>query len=132
MPHPPTPIPRPTDAELALLRVLWRRGPSSVRDVLNDLNGRRDEPAGYTTVLKLMQIMTTKGLVLRDDTVRPQIYSASRSQARTQRELVRDLLARAFDDSPRALVLSALSDRKATAKELAEVEALLDRLEDRR
>jgi BlaI family transcriptional regulator, penicillinase repressor len=125
-------VPRPTDAELALLRVLWHRGPSSVRDVLVALNEDRPEPAGYTTVLKTMQIMTTKGLVTRDDSVRPQIYVAAHNESRTRRDLVRDLLARAFDGSHRALVLQALSDKKATAKELAEIDALLDRLEHRR
>ena len=125
-------VPRPTDAELALLRVMWRRGPSSVRDVLVTLNEGRAEPAGYTTVLKTMQIMTTKGLVTRDDSVRPQIYVAAHNESRTRRDLVRDLLTRAFDGSHRALVLQALSDKKATPKELAEIDALLDRLEHRR
>lgn len=125
-------VPRPTDAELAILRVLWRLGPRSVREVQRALNDERSDPAGYTTVLKLMQIMTTKGLVSRDDTQRPQIYSAFQGEARTQRQLLRDLLQRAFGGSYRELVLQALSDRKATQKELAEIEALLDRLEARR
>jgi predicted transcriptional regulator len=124
--------PRPTDAELAILRVLWRLGPSSVRDVLHALNDERPQPMGYTTVLKLMQIMTTKGLVTRDDGQRPQIYASREGESRTQRQLLRDLMKRAFGGSHRQLVLQALSDRKATPDELAQIEAILDRLEARR
>src|SRR5262245_18812199 len=124
---PKSKLPRPTDAELAILRVLWRRGPSSVRDVLLAINEERSEPMGYTTVLKVMQIMTTKGLVARDDGQRPQIYSPREAEARTQRRLLQDLLQRAFGGSHRELVLQALSDRKATPAELADIEALLDR-----
>ena len=121
----------PTDAELPILKAIWRLGPSSVRQVLKALNEDRAVPAGYTTVLKLMQIMTEKGLLVRDASVRPQVYRAARDEKKTRTALVRDLLARAFDGSHRALVLQALSDKKATPKELAEIEALLDRLEDR-
>jgi predicted transcriptional regulator len=121
----------PTDAELPILKTIWRLGPSSVRQVLKALNEDRAVPAGYTTVLKLMQIMTEKGLLVRDASVRPQVYRAARDEKKTRTALVRDLLARAFDGSHRALVLQALSDKKATPKELAEIEALLDRLEDR-
>jgi predicted transcriptional regulator len=129
---PKTQIPRPTDSELAILRVLWTRGPSSVREVHHALNDERSEPTGYTTVLKLMQIMTTKGLVSRDDSQRPQIYSAREAEERTQRRLLQHLVQRAFGGSHRDLVLQALSDRKATPGELAQIEALLDRLEARR
>jgi predicted transcriptional regulator len=124
--------PRPTDGELALLRILWRLGPSTVRDVLHAFNEGRDEAAGYTTVLKLMQIMHGKGLLARDDTVRPQVYRAVLGEERTRRDLLRDLLARAFGGSHKDLVLQALSDRHATDAEIAEVAALLERLEERK
>ena len=86
-------------------------------------------PAGYTTVLKLMQIMTAKGLVTRDDTQRPQIYESRFGEHATQRQLVRDLLDRAFGGSHRALVIQALAESRASQAELAEIEAMLDRLE---
>src|SRR5262245_56737532 len=119
--------PRPTDAELAILNVLWDAGPKSVRDVQQILNQAR--PTGYTTVLKLMQIMTDKGLVDRDENVRPQIYRARYSRSKTQRRLVSDLLHRAFDGSVRELVLQALATRKSSPEELEAIEKLLDRLE---
>src|ERR1700688_1144652 len=98
---------RPTEAELGILRVLWEGGPRSVRDIQRVLNASR--PTGYTTVLKLLQIMTDKGLVERDETQRPQIYRARYSQTQTQRQLVSDLLHRAFGGSVKALVLQALA-----------------------
>ena len=122
-----TKIPRPTDAELAILRVLWERGPSTVRDVHEALSGT--QATGYTTVLKLLQIMTDKGLVVRDESQRAHIYEASESQQRTQRQLLADLTDRAFGGSPAKLVLQALNGRKASAEELGEIRALLDRLE---
>lgn len=119
--------PKPTEGELAILRVLWQRGPKSVRDIQQVLNESR--PTGYTTVLKLIQIMTEKGLVDRDEDVRPQIYRARFSQEKTQKQLLQDLLQRAFGGSVKALVLQALSAERASAKELAELESLLDRIE---
>src|ERR1035438_8895802 len=113
---------RPTEAELAILRVLWESGPASVRDIQRILNDIR--PTGYTTVLKTMQIMTEKGLVARDETVRPQIYRAHYTQEQTQRQLLRDLLQRAFGGSVKTLVLQALSTRKSSAAELQEIEKL--------
>lgn len=118
---------RPTEAELAILRVLWDSGPQSVRDIQKVLN--RERPTGYTTVLKTIQIMTEKGLVERDETVRPQIYRARNSQQQTQRQLVRDLMQRAFGGSMKALVLQALATRKSTPEELEAMEKLLDRIE---
>jgi predicted transcriptional regulator len=118
---------RPTDAELEILRVLWADGPSTVREVLARLNETRQ--TGYTTVLKLMQIMTDKGLVVRDTGVRPQVYRAARSQAQTQKLLLGDLLDRAFSGSPGSLVLQALSTKKASPEELAQIRELLDQLE---
>jgi BlaI family penicillinase repressor len=118
---------RPTEGELSILRVLWEGGPRSVRDIQRVLNELR--PTGYTTVLKLMQIMTEKGLVERDETCRPQIYRARYSQEQTQRQLLRDLLQRAFGGSVKALVLQALATRKSSPKELEAIEKLLDRFE---
>jgi BlaI family penicillinase repressor len=123
---PPKP-PRPTEGELAILRVLWDGGPATVREILQTLN--ETKPTGYTTALKLLQIMTEKGLVERDESVRPQIYRPSCPREQTQRQLVRDLLHRAFGGSVRALVLQALATRKSTPEELAAMEKLLDRME---
>ncbi len=123
----PPKTPRPTDAELSILRVLWEAGPKSVREVQHILN--ETKPTGYTTVLKMMQIMTEKGLVERDESVRPQIYRARHSRVRTQQRLITDLLHRAFDGSVREMVLQALSTRKSSPEELAAIEELLDRIE---
>jgi BlaI family transcriptional regulator, penicillinase repressor len=119
--------PRPTDGELNILRVLWNQGSGSVRDVQKALDAIK--PTGYTTVLKLMQIMTEKSLVIRDETVRPQIYKARQSQAQTQQSLVNDLLQRAFGGSVRSMVLQALASKKSSPAELQEIDKLLDRLE---
>lgn len=113
---------KPTDAELAILRVLWRRGPSTVREVAADLG--RD--AAYTTILKLLQIMAEKGLVRRNESSRTHVYAATFSEHQTQRQLVSDLLDRAFGGSASKLVLHALEARKATPEELAEIRRLLD------
>ena len=130
----PTDRPQPTPAELAILRVLWRRGKSTVRDVQEDLNRGRgaNDAAGYTTVLKLMQIMTDKGLVRRDESQRTHVYEAGASEDHTQRRLVKDLLDRAFGGSAQKLVLQALSAKKASPQEIAEIRALLDELERER
>lgn len=121
--------PRPTDAELAILRVVWQIGPASVRQVLKALNESRNVEAGYTTVLKMMQIMTDKGLLERDETQRPQIYRARLAQEQTQRQLVTDLLERAFDGSAKQLVMQALATRETSDAELAQIEQLLNQLE---
>ena len=118
---------RPTDAELEILRVIWSLGPSTVREVFDELRARRD--TGYTTVLKLMQIMTDKGLLRRDASTRPQVYECVRPQDQTQRQLIGDLLDRAFSGSPGNLVLQALSAKKTTAEERRQIRALLDKLE---
>jgi len=123
----PTQTPRPTDAELSILRVLWEAGPRSVREIQHLMNENR--PTGYTTVLKMLQIMTEKGLVVRDESVRPQIYRPRLSRIQTQRRLLTDLLQRAFGGSVRELVLQALATRKSSPEELANIEELLDRLE---
>ena len=119
--------PRPTDAELAILDMLWQLGPSTVRQVHEALTALR--PTGYTTVLKLMQIMTEKDLLVRDESVRPQVYRPSRSQRQTQRQLLGDLVERAFQGSPGNLVLQALSSKKTTPEEREQIRELLERLE---
>ena len=118
------PCPRPTDAELAILRVLWDRGPSTVRQVFEVLSAERE--LGYTTALKMLQIMDEKGLVKRDNTDRTHVFAASQTQAQTQRHLVGDLLDKAFGGSSMSLVLQALATRKASRKELAEIRKMLD------
>lgn len=116
--------PRPTDAELAILRVLWERGPSTVRHVQEALNLVR--PTGYTTALKLLQIMTDKGLVERNESARTHVYSTRFSEDHTQQQLVRDLLDRAFGGSAARLVLQALATKRASAEEIREIRRLLD------
>jgi BlaI family transcriptional regulator, penicillinase repressor len=113
---------KPTDAELGILRVLWTRGPSTVRQIAEVL-GRE---TGYTTVLKLLQIMTEKRLVVRDESARTHIYEPAYTEAQTQRQLVTDLLDRAFDGSAAKLVLQALAATKTSPEELAEIKKLLD------
>ncbi|MEA2491215.1 MAG: hypothetical protein QOH21_3007 [Acidobacteriota bacterium] len=121
------PLPRPTDAELGILRVLWDRGPSTVREVHSALSATHD--SGYTTVLKLLQIMTDKGLVVRDESERAHVYATRISEQRTQRQLLGDLMDRAFNGSPTKLVMQALSGRKASAEELSAIRELLDAME---
>jgi BlaI family transcriptional regulator, penicillinase repressor len=122
-------LPRPTDAELAILRILWERGPSTVRQVHEALSAER--PSGYTTALKLLQIMTDKGLVRRDESDRTHVYTARLSEEQTQRQLVGDLLEKAFGGSAMKLVMQALSTRKASPEDLAQIRALLDERERR-
>jgi BlaI family penicillinase repressor len=112
---------KPTDAELAILRVLWTRGPSTVRQVAEDM----DREAGYTTLLKLLQIMTEKRLVVRDESARTHIYRAAHTQQQTERQLVTDLLDRVFDGSAAKLVLQALASNKASREELDEIKKLI-------
>src|SRR6266571_1339510 len=122
-----TPPPRPTPAELEILRLLWENGPSTVREIQERMEQQR--PTGYTTALKLLQIMTDKGLVRRDETARAHVYAAGAPEDQTQRQLVRDLLDRAFGGSATKLVMHALSARKASREELARIREMLDRLE---
>jgi predicted transcriptional regulator len=116
---------RPTDAELEILTVLWSIGPATVRDVYNVISRRRT--AQYSTILKFMQIMAEKGLVRRDERERAHVYEAARPREWTQQQLARDLLDRAFAGSAQALLVGALSARKATKQELAELCKLLDK-----
>ena len=122
--------PRPTDAELAILRVLWERGPSTVRQVHEAMADTRD--TGYTTTLKLMQIMAEKGLVKRNETARTHVYAATAGEAQTQQQLVKDFVDRAFGGSAAALVLRALSAGDATDDELKEIRKLIDDYREKR
>jgi len=120
------PTPNPTGAELEILRVLWERGASTVRDVHEVLNESR--PTGYTTVLKLMQIMTAKGLLKRNEEQRAHVYEASLAAEQTKRRLVGDLLERAFGGSASEMMMHALP-RKGSREEIAEIRRLLDEYE---
>jgi predicted transcriptional regulator len=120
-------LPRPTAAELEILRVLWSLGPATVREVHEQLN--RTKPAGYTTVLKLMQIMAEKGLVARNEQQRAHVYQAACRQEDTQRQLVGDLVERAFGGSATQLVMQALAAKRASPEELAEIRRILDEFE---
>lgn len=124
----PEPV-KPTEAELAILRVLWNRGPCTVREVTEALAGERG--TGYTTALKLLQIMAEKGLVTRNESARSHVYEPSVPAETTQKHLVDDLLEKAFGGSAQKLVMQALSSKRASTEELAEIRRLLDQLEKR-
>ena len=121
--------PRPTQAELEILRVLWQLGPSSVRDVQQTMSGTRT--TGYTTVLKLLQIMARKGLVERDERERTHVYRAALAQEQTQRQLLTDLLERAFDGSASQLILQALAARPTSRDEMDQIRKVLDQAQRR-
>jgi predicted transcriptional regulator len=118
---------KPTNSELEILSVLWRTGPCSVREVCDELNRKR--PTGYTTVLKLMQIMFEKGLLSRNERNRAHIYAAKQGESETQRGLLEDLAERAFGGSAHKLALHAIGSKKTSQQELAELRALLDKME---
>jgi len=124
---PPRKSDHPTDAELEILRVLWKSGPCTVRDVHAVLSADRD--GGYTTVLKVMQIMLEKGLVTRDDSQKSHVYAAAAEQSRTQKQLVDGLLDKGFNGAADQLVLQALNSRKLSAEEIAAVREMLDQME---
>ncbi|QOY88950.1 BlaI/MecI/CopY family transcriptional regulator [Paludibaculum fermentans] len=115
---------RPTASELEILGVLWEQGPSTVRQVHEVLDGRK--PTGYTTVLKLLQIMSEKGLVAREESARAHVYRAAAAREETQGQLVGDLVDRAFGGSAAELVMRALSTRPASQEELDEIRRMLD------
>lgn len=123
-------LPKPTEAELQLLHVLWNRGPSTVREIHE--SGSEEKETGYTTTLKILQKMAEKGLVVRDETERSHVYSAAIKAEQTQRQLVRDLLQKAFGGSPGRLVMQALSEKKASKDEIAEIRRLLDEMESKK
>ena len=118
---------KPTEAELAILQVLWEKGACTVRQVQEVIQGQRG--TGYTTTLKLMQIMFEKGLLKRDDSGHAHIYRAAVTRKRTQKQMVGQLLDQVFEGSAKQLVMQALSSRKSTSDELAEIRELLDDLE---
>ena len=121
-----SPHPSPTRSELEILQVLWRRGPSTVREVVGEIPAKKRP--GYTTILKLLQIMTEKGLVTRDESRRSHVYSTVASRDDTQSQLLGDLMDRAFEGSTGRLVMRALSSQKASPEELREIRRLLDDL----
>ena len=121
--------PPPTNAELEILKALWTQGPQTVRDVHEKIRQRR--PVGYTTVLKLMQIMAEKGLVVRDETSRSHVYRAAADESAVTRHLVRELVDRAFEGSAARLVMQVLADKPASATEIREIRDLLDRMNRR-
>jgi BlaI family penicillinase repressor len=126
----PPPRRKPTDAELAILRVLWEQGPSTVRQIHDVLS--RDRALGYTTALKLLQIMTEKGLTTREILGIQHVYSASLGEEGTQRQLLRDLIERAFGGSTSKLVMQALAAKKASPEELREIRRLLARVREKK
>jgi predicted transcriptional regulator len=121
------PLRRPTEAELEILRILWKLGPSTVRQVHVELGER----TGYTTALKLMQIMTEKGLLVRNQERRTHVYRAAQPESLTQSRLAADLLDRAFGGSARKLIQAALASSRATSEELDEIRQLLDRMQSK-
>lgn len=116
--------PKPTTAELEILHVLWSRGPSTVRDVLDALNEKKE--MGYTGVLKLLQIMTAKGVVRRDETNRAHVYQAQRPAEQTKRQLASDMLQRVFGGSASQLMMHALAGQRASREEIEELRRFLD------
>jgi predicted transcriptional regulator len=120
-------VPGPTDRELTILGILWNNGPSTVRHVNEVMN--KHETIGYTTTLKLMQIMTEKGLVVRDDSKFQHVYKPAVSEEKTQKQVVRDLLEKAFSGSAEKLVMRALSAKKISASELGKIRTMLDEME---
>ena len=120
-------LPHPTDREIAILRILWDRGPSTVKHVNEVMN--RDRATGYTTTLKLMQIMAEKGLVVRDDSVFQHVYKPAISEEKAQKQLVGNLLERAFSGSAEKLVMRALSAKKVSPEELTRIRKMLDEIE---
>jgi len=117
-------VPRPTESELELLRILWENEPATVREIYDALNEER--PSGYTTVLKMLQIMTAKGLVVRDEANRAHVYRAAISQDAMQSKILRDLSVRLFSGSAAQLALHALAMEPASANELDEIRALIE------
>jgi BlaI family transcriptional regulator, penicillinase repressor len=120
-------VPNPTPAELAILRVLWQRGPSTVREIQEAMSA--DRATGYTTILKLLQIMTEKGLAVREEVGRAHVYQARQSEEQAQRQIVGDLLDRVFGGAAQRMVMQALTERRASPEDIAEIRRLLDRLE---
>lgn len=123
-------LPKPTEAELELLRVLWEKGPATVRDLHETVNQQR--PVGYTSVLKILQIMTEKGLVEREEAGKAHIYRAAASQQETQNQLLRDLSERLFSGSAAQLAMHALAMEPTSAEELEEIRSLIEQKRQKR
>ena len=119
---------QPTEVELQILRSLWGQGPSTAREIHNQLTESRD--TNYSTTVKMLSVMLDKGLVRRDESVRPQVFRAAASQQRTQQRMLRDLIHKVFDGSAGSLVLQALASKKASPEELAEIRRVLDELRE--
>lgn len=122
-------LPRPTEAELELLRVIWDHGSATVREIHEAITAGEAKDTGYTTTLKILQKMTEKGLVARDESQRSHVYSAVLKREQTQRQLVKDLLQRAFGGAAGKLAVAALSEKRASPEELAEIRRLLEEQE---
>lgn len=120
-------VPGPTGKELAILGILWNNGPSTVREVNEEMN--KQQKTGYTTTLKLMQIMAEKELLIRDESQFKHVYKLAVSEEQTQKQLISDLIERAFSGSTEKLVMRALSAKKVSAKELAKIRKMLDETE---
>jgi BlaI family penicillinase repressor len=120
---------QPTEVELRILTVLWERGASTVREVHDS---RQNRATGYSTTLKMMQVMHQKGVLKRDDSVRPQIYRPARSQTRTQQGMVDQLVSRAFGGAAGRMLVQALSSAKVSDEDLAEIKALIEQMEEKR
>lgn len=118
---------QPTEVELQILAILWQQGAATAREIHNEIV--LDREINYSTTVKMLAVMLEKSLVNKDDSVRPQRFSAATTQKRTQSRLLRDLVKRAYDGSTGSLVLQALSSKRATKEELAEIRQLLDQLE---
>ncbi|MCB1235337.1 MAG: BlaI/MecI/CopY family transcriptional regulator [Verrucomicrobiae bacterium] len=123
------PAPRPTETELSILRILWDHGPCRVREVVEELARERGGDVGYTTALKLLQLMHEKGLVIRDESERSHTYAARHPREKMQRQVVKSLADKLFGGATARLALHALSAEEASADDLAEIRRLLDRLE---
>jgi BlaI family transcriptional regulator, penicillinase repressor len=122
--------PSPTPAELGILQVLWTRGPATVRQIHNVMRAQR--AIGYSTTLKMVQIMTEKGLLLKDESVRPQVFKSARPQKQTQLQLIDELIQRAFSGSASKLVLRAASAKRITPRELAEIKEMIETAKQRK
>jgi BlaI family transcriptional regulator, penicillinase repressor len=118
-------LPVPTNSELEILNVLWRRGPCTVREVFDEIAAKRD--VGYTTALKLLQLMAEKGLVKRDESARSHIYEAAVPEKKVKRHIVSEVMDRVFEGSAASLVMQALSSKKASPEEIEQIRALLDK-----
>lgn len=117
---------QPTEVELQILRSLWELGPSTVREVHNQLSESRETQ--YSTTVKMLLVMLEKGLVKRDDSVRPQVYSTASSQAVTQKRLLKDLIQKAYDGSAKSMVMQALSSTRTSKEDLEEIRQLIDEM----